>query len=121
MSFRILSQMERTRREKEESLRNTGFNVSLILAGAFTILGSFLFLAFVGLAAAGEGQPTTSSTGDYNFVPVCASMTAIFGLLGIIFIFASILRRRKINRDLEAAENEYQLLHSQVMDMVERS
>ncbi len=120
MSFKLLSQMERTRHEKEDALRNTGFSASLIVIGVFVSLASILLLGGVALAVPGETQATASPTGSTNFIPVCASLTVVFGLLGFIFILASTLRRRKLNRDLEAAESEFQLLQSQVIDMLER-
>ncbi len=119
MSFKLLSQLEITRRNKEEALGTLGFHASLIVGGIFIILTSIIALAFIGIAAIGENQGPSTEPVDLNLTPICASVTAFFGLFGLLVILISTLRRRTINREIDTIENEYQQLHAQAIDNLE--
>jgi hypothetical protein len=71
------------------------------------------------IASEEQASSASSSGSDGAVTTICASVSGFFGLIGIMMILISILRKRKINRDLETAENEYQKLQLQVITLLE--
>ncbi len=120
MAFRILSQMEETRKKKENYLNLKGSYNTLIILGCFTILAC-IFFTLLGIASNDTGTVTTTetTTSDSVYNYVCFGIFALMGVIGLVMEISGSVRRVRFNRELQLKESEYQLNQSRILSLLD--
>jgi hypothetical protein len=119
MTFGLLSKMENIRYRKENILETIGFNTTMIVTGSVIFVSGIILVGFMGLAALPQDQNAVSGSSNIDMNPICFSTSGCFLLLALILFLLGIIRRVSLNRDITAAENEYQKIQSQLMANLE--
>ncbi len=115
MAFKILSQMEETRKRKENSLNLKGTTAALIVTGSFALIACIFFILIMSL----PGDTSTATTADPVTDAFCYGILALFGLISLLMLITGMLRMARVNRELTTREAEFQQHRSGVISYLD--
>jgi len=109
--------MEVSRHKEERSLKNKVLSTPVIVLGSIILMVGISLLGFTEALSATQTQSTSSGTTRSEVEIFCLSIGCIIGFIGFLFLLIGIIRTVKSIHELEASENEYQKLRSQLQSL----
>jgi uncharacterized membrane protein len=117
MAFELLSQMEDIRHRKEKLVKNKQLTNPVIVLGGVSFLIGAAFLTLTGILISSQDQSSPSGTGGSDGYAICAGVFCLFSLIGFIMVMIGIVRTVKSSQEINTAENNYQILRTQIISL----